>query len=465
MNERHLKKVNAEINTISPSFCIAKWKQVTLHLQNGHTHSCHHPDTHLIPLEELKTNKSALHNTNFKKSQRDLMLNGVRPKECDYCWKVEDSGDQYSDRTYKSAEAWAYPSLVPIATSHWSDNVDPSYVEVSFSNVCNFKCSYCSPNISSKWMEEIEQHGSYPTSNKFNNIEWFKQTNKMPIPNNQDNPYVDAFWEWWPSMYLSLQHFRITGGEPLLNKNTFRILDYIIENPNPNLVLSINSNLNPPKDLLDKFIEKIRIIEDRKLVKEVQLFTSAEAQGAQAEYIRFGLNYNEWMVNLERMLVEAPATKIFIMATYNLLSIPTFKGFLEDMIGLRRKYHANSAIINHSPVTVDIPYLRYPRFLSALIAPAELLHYVQDQIKFMEAHAEPTSGSFVPYMGFHTHEIDKLRRIYDIMKTELAKPDAELTMLRKDFVAFVNEHDARRGTNFLETYPELEQVYTEWSYL
>jgi hypothetical protein len=44
-----------KINAISPSFCAAKWQQVTMHLQTGHTHSCHHPQTHKIPLIELET--------------------------------------------------------------------------------------------------------------------------------------------------------------------------------------------------------------------------------------------------------------------------------------------------------------------------------------------------------------------------------------------------------------------------
>ena len=47
-------------------FCLAKWTQVTMHLGNGLTHSCHHPGAHKIPLEEIKKNPSALHNTNYK---------------------------------------------------------------------------------------------------------------------------------------------------------------------------------------------------------------------------------------------------------------------------------------------------------------------------------------------------------------------------------------------------------------
>lgn len=52
---------------ISPTFCAAKWHMVTLHLAQGETHSCYHPWTHKVPLEELKNNPGAIHNTLFKK--------------------------------------------------------------------------------------------------------------------------------------------------------------------------------------------------------------------------------------------------------------------------------------------------------------------------------------------------------------------------------------------------------------
>ena len=65
-------EMKQKLDSVSPSLCLAKWTQVTMHLQNGHTHSCHHPSTHKIPLEELQVNPSALHNTNFKKQKRNI---------------------------------------------------------------------------------------------------------------------------------------------------------------------------------------------------------------------------------------------------------------------------------------------------------------------------------------------------------------------------------------------------------
>jgi organic radical activating enzyme len=451
----HLTKIDKEINAISPSFCIAKWKQVTMHLHNGHTHSCHHPATHTIPLKEIKVNASALHNTNFKKEQRKMMLKGERPKECDYCWKVEDSGEgRYSDRIYKSADPkWAYPYLNDIINKSWDDNVNPSYVEVNFGNVCNFKCSYCSPVISSQWMEEIERYGAYPTSSKFNNLEWFKQNDQLPIPNNQSNPYIDAFWEWFPDMYNELKQFRITGGEPLLNKNTFKVLDYIIENPNSNLEVSINTNMNPPKEIFSKFLEKIKIITEQKKVKRFKLFTSAEAHGKCAEYIRHGMNYTEWLDNIHRVYDEIPSIQFTIMSTYNLLSLTSYNDFLKDILDIKKKYDPHT--IWQTPIILDIPYLRYPSHQSLFIAEPEHLDMIKSHIEYMENNTDGTG------LTFDKIEIDGLRRIYSIIKNNI-NIDTNITTYRKDFVMFVDEHDKRRGTEFLDVFPELTNTYNKW---
>ena len=75
---------------LGPALCLAKWKQVSLHLATGLNNSCYHPPLHLIDPEAIKTNPSALHNTGHKKAQRKIMLRQERPTECSYCWTMED---------------------------------------------------------------------------------------------------------------------------------------------------------------------------------------------------------------------------------------------------------------------------------------------------------------------------------------------------------------------------------------
>jgi organic radical activating enzyme len=449
-----------ELNAVSPSFCIAKWKQVTLHLQTGHNHSCHHPTTHKIPLDELAANPGALHNTNFKKAQRKQMLAGQRPSECDYCWRVEDSGtDAISDRVYKSSDSWARKYLTEVAESPWDFDHAPSYLEVSFSSVCNFRCSYCSPEVSSKWMEESERYGAYPTSTGFGDIEWLKNSNKMPIPHSAHNPYVDAFWEWWPSIYQTLEHFRITGGEPLLAKDTFKVLDYIIENPNPALDLSINSNMCVPDQVLDKFIEKIKIICAEGKVKRFKIFTSCDAHGKAAEYIRDGMDYDKWLLNIQKVLDAVPECTFTIMSTYNALSVGSYMKFLEDVVKIKHKYGGPDG--RSSPLILDTPYLRWPQHQAIFILPNSWADRVKDQVTYAYQNLENPQWMGTANRGFYTWEADKFKRIYELLLTKQDIGDA-VTQHHKDFVAFVDEHDRRRGTDFLATFPEYSELYHHW---
>ncbi len=161
-NTSNLDKVRQKLDSVSPTFCLAKWKHATLHLLNGTTHSCYLPPVHKIPIEELKKNLAALHNTQHKKIVRKNMLEGKRHSECNMCWSIEDlPGKQVSDRIIRGNETWTAPYFDEVRSLPWDADVMPAYLEVSFSSVCNFKCSYCSPHVSTKWHEEIKEHGPY----------------------------------------------------------------------------------------------------------------------------------------------------------------------------------------------------------------------------------------------------------------------------------------------------------------
>jgi hypothetical protein len=206
---------------LGPALCLAKWKQVSLHLPTGLNNSCYHPPLHEIPVENLATNPGSLHNTPYKKEQRKIMLRQERPAECSYCWNMEDQG-KLSDRHYRSGEPWAAVDFETIKNSTGEEDVVPSYVEVNFNHACNLSCSYCSPQFSSTWQAEVDRLGGFPTSTVHNDPGHFSGRNR-PVPARDHNPYVDAFWSWWPTLYPTLEHFRMTGGEPLMDKNTYRV--------------------------------------------------------------------------------------------------------------------------------------------------------------------------------------------------------------------------------------------------
>jgi sulfatase maturation enzyme AslB (radical SAM superfamily) len=301
-------------------------------------------------------------------------------------------------------------------------------------------------------MEEIQQHGAYPTSTKFNGIDWFKATDQMPIPHNQYNPYVEAFWKWWPNVYPTLKHFRITGGEPLLTKDTFKALDYMIENPNPEIDFSINSNMCVPDSLLSKFIEKIKIITEEKKVAKFKIFTSADTHGSQAEYIRNGLDYAQWITNIRRVLTEVPQATFTIMSTYNALSVPSYAKFLQDVLRLKTQYYKPK--YKQTAVLLDIPYLRWPPHQSIFILTEDFTTTIKEHVDFVQSYAEGTATE--TYQGFDRLEVERMKRIYEIFQSH---NEADTVKNQKDFVVFVDEHDRRRGTNFSATFPEMVTFY------
>jgi len=446
-----------KLNMVGCGFCLAKWTQVTMHLHNGTTHSCHHPKPHKIPLEEILSNPTALHNTKFKKEIRKEMLDNKKPDECDYCWNIEGASYAFSDRTLKSSEPWSAPYLEDILKSGWKKNYNPKYVEVSFSNTCNFKCSYCGPLYSSKWMEEINTHGPYKTSTNYNDVEWFKKEDTMPYLASDKNPYVDAFWKWWPEMYQDLHTFRITGGEPLLNKDTFKILDYIIETPTPNkkLSLCINSNLGIPKKLFDEFVNKIEKILDKELVHEFIIFTSCDTWGPQAEYIRNGFDYNLFKERIDFLLDKFKPLTIDIMSTYNALSVPNYKYLIEDVAELKKRHH-NPYRYWGSSLLLDSSYLRFPEHQTVKILEDSWVTAIDEQAKLVDFYEQVRTG-VVDGHGFTDIEINKIIRIKDWFTSP--EGNKMIDTNRKDFYKFITEHDIRRNTNFCKTFPELEEFY------
>jgi len=100
---------------LGPALCLAKWKQVSLHLPTGLNNSCYHPPLHQITADDL-SRTGGIHNTDHKKQQRMMMIRGEKPTECQYCWNMENLG-KLSDRHYRSGEAWAAVDFEKIKNS------------------------------------------------------------------------------------------------------------------------------------------------------------------------------------------------------------------------------------------------------------------------------------------------------------------------------------------------------------
>lgn len=433
------------LDTKSASFCAAKWYNATIWLGSGQTTSCHHPPAHAIDREAIRTNPRAIHNTVEKKQDRAQMQRGERPAGCEYCWKIEDMGsDAVSDRVYKS-------KIYPIEVLHEAYQTPPEQdvnlrtLEIAFDRTCQFACSYCNPAFSSTWVRDINRHGPYTglVSDGRNHFTHAHDRSQL-YRYGEVNPYVEAFFSWWETdLHRTLQELRITGGEPTMSGELWKLIDWFKLNKGRSQTrLAINSNLGMDRLRLMEFIDKTRDI------PHLEIYTSNEAYGAQAEYIRDGLDYDLWMHNVQELLEHEHIRAVHVMCTVNALCLDTLDVFLDQLVRLKRVY-------GRERVNFTLNILRFPSFQSALILPPELKTRYSNRLKDWLAKHQARD-----YM--HEHEINHTARLIDYL-SRVDTPHSEafdLPKLHNDFREFYRQYDQRRNKNFLETFPALADWYT-----
>jgi hypothetical protein len=315
-------------------------------------------------------------------------------------------------------------------------------------------------------MEEINDHGPYQLSFEYNGTKRMEERNTKPYKHSEDNPYVNSFWEWFPDLYKSMDTFRITGGEPLLSKDTWKVLDFILETnePNRNLKLSINSNLGVPDNLIDRLIEKLDNIIRNNLVKEIIIFTSCDGYGIQSEYTRYGMNFEKLFNNNDKVLTSLPKVTIVVMSTFNIFSVFSYESLIRKVHELKIK-HFNPHRYWSSAIILDTSYLRQPSFMSFRLLKGYISEDFFDRwIKYMKFNSTYRSLNFlqmqnVTDVGFSTQEIEKVSRLKDIFISDQNLNDSELLQHKIDLNTFVKQYETRRGMKVLEVYPELEPFF------
>ena len=442
-----IKKFIPIMNEISPTFCLAKWHHTTIYLQTGETHSCYHPAPHPIPLEEIANDPSALHNTTQKISERAEMIAGDKPRGCQYCWNIEALGEDYiSDRKERNASIYTEERFNAIKLDPLAP-VNPQYIEISFGNECNFKCGYCHPKHSSSYYKEIKDFGPYTTVRHHrNDINWFK------IYEEETNPYVEAWWRWWPEVRKTLTILRITGGEPLLQQSTWKLLDDLEVNPLPNLELNINTNFGVKPILVERLVEKVNKLLANNCIRDFKIFTSVDTWGKPAEYIRTGLDISIWERNLDTYLTKTKLPVTF-MITFNVLTVTNFQTLLEKILEWRVKYNGTEQN-KWQRIRFDTPFLKEPLQYDMNILPKdEFMPYMNQHLQFIKDNLDDNDRG-----KFSDLEYEKFLRVVKYMETT-QYTNEKLLEGRRDFYNWFTEYDRRRGTDFISTFPALADFY------
>jgi len=230
-------------------------------------------------------------NGEHMKSVRLRMMRGEILPECEVCNdKLLNTSvyrsyfDQLFGHKYNEAMERTQPD--------GSTDMKPVSWDYRFSNLCNFKCRMCGDMLSSSWESEQRQHNMINWSDPKNN--WMQPDIKKQIEQFQDNQVEAEFSQ-------AVEEHRVeevywVGGEPLMYEQHWRYMKRIIElGDGPNVYARYNTNLSR---INYKGISLYSDILNR--LRDWQICASIDGTGPIGEYIRTGLDYNEWLENFRQ---------------------------------------------------------------------------------------------------------------------------------------------------------------------
>lgn len=227
-------------------------------------------------------------NSEHMKSVRRRMIAGETLPECEVCNDKLLNTDVY--RTYfwhlfKHKYNNAMDNTLPDGTT----TIKPVSWDYRFSNLCNFKCRMCGDMLSSAWETEQKKHNMVNWADPKNN--WQLPAVREQITRFQDQQIEAEFAEAVEEGRVEEVYW--VGGEPLMYEQHWRYMRRIIELGNgPQIYARYNTNLSRVDY---RGINLFRDILDH--VRDYQICASLDGTGAIGEYIRTGLDYEQWLRN------------------------------------------------------------------------------------------------------------------------------------------------------------------------
>ena len=354
--------------------------------------------------------------------------------------------DKISDRVYKSI-IYTDQELKDAKTElGWQEDVDLKTLEIAFDPNCNFACSYCNASFSTTWQNDIKKNGPYQNLVS-DGAAAFQHDGNHAMPygkKNEGNPYVEAFWKWWEGeLQFSLRELRVTGGEPTMSQDFWKLMKWWETNKDCQVEFAVNSNLGQKNELFEELLKASHNI------KSFHLYTSCESFGSHAEYIRDGLNWEKWVGNVERMLTEGNVKSINCMMTINALCLFSITEFMDEILRLKRTYKTSSP-------NCSFNILRFPSFQSIVTLPKEIRMERADHIeKWVNDNYDGGANFFLDW-----ERDGMLRLISYIREIETGHSHTSSIETReRDFKSFYIQYDVRRNKNFTETFPMLKEWF------
>lgn len=322
--------------------CQWKWTYNTLRFTEGTSACCHKVKAVAIDIDNFNN----FHNNPVWIEHRKMQLKGIFPQQgCEYCEHIELQGG-VSDRILHNREKNLYPpeldkDLTAVVTT-------PRVLEVFLNNNCNLACIYCDESNSSRIEKENEKFGHTVPNTPVK----FDYSNIIPINKKSKHPdlLVDKFFDYLLDNYQNLKRLQILGGEPFYQKEFYRLVEFICNNKNSDLQISVFSNLQVSKTVLQQFLITIKNALKTKKIARFDITVSIDCFGPEQEYVRYGLDLEKWKENFE-YLCSQKWLYLGINNTITSMTIKTMPALLTYINELRKikKIHHSFQIVTDRP--------------------------------------------------------------------------------------------------------------------
>jgi organic radical activating enzyme len=344
------------------------------------------------------------------------MLSDQPSKECTKCYEQETNGF-FSMRNDANRN---YGHHVSEVDNTDSDGNNPEfrirYWDVRFSNLCNFKCRSCGPIFSSNWFNDhVKLYNRTPDV-------LGREMARVEYTTGDEDGMLAQMLPHIP--YLEQVYF--AGGEPLIMKEHYFMLEKLIEAGKTDIRIQYNTNFS------ELAFKDKHVFEYWRHFKNVSVGASLDASGARAELMRKGANWQQTVENRQRMMAEVPHVDFYISATVSAMNVLHVLDFHREWVDL--------GLIDAKDFNINI--CQSPEWYRIDILPE----------KFKQEVVIPAYEQHIAWLAPQ----DKLQRAttgYQSLLNLLTAQDASHLLPR--FQEEITKLDAVRHEDFWNTFPEL----------
>lgn len=328
---------------------------------------------------------------------RQKLLNGIHSKACEGCYQVESNGGD-------SYRKW-FNNTYPVK----EEQVEIKYIDIRFSNFCNFKCRMCDGESSSSIKNE------YLKLNNITNQKGIIELDKLKV------------FDFLNEHINTIDKIYFAGGEPLIMEEHYELLHMLLSNNKTDITLSYNTNLST------LIYKDQSIIDLWNNFKKVELYASLDGIFEIGEYIRDGLNYEKFESNIFNVNENCKSVITSVNICVNLFNIFHLFKMLP--------YVYSKGIINPFNFTMNI--LTTPYYQSITVLPIELKTLWVDYLEnFKIKHNDPGYNKIISEL--------------DVIKNHmLSKDDSEHL---EQFNYNVKKYDLIRNKDFFKLYDNLQPI-------